>query len=151
MELFLNGIQFWHWLVLGIVLIVFEIFVPSAIFLWPGVAALFTGVIAYIFPASWPVLLLVWALFSVVLAFGWQFYKKKKPSSISPMSTMNRRGEQYVGRHFTLNKDIVNGYGELHVDDTRWKIVSHHDLTAGTKVKVIAVEGTAFRVEEFIS
>ena len=64
---------------------------------------------------------------------------------------MNRRGEQYVGRHFTLSHDIVNGVGELHVDDTRWKIVSHHDLPAGSKVKVTAVEGTSLRVEEFIS
>ena len=148
---FLTAIEFWHWLIFGIVLICLEIIVFGAFFLWFGIAALLVGLTVFFVPTLlWMPQILMWAVLSVIFAFGWQLYRSKNPSREKP-STINRRGEQYIGRHFTLTKDIVNGQGELHVDDTRWKIVSHHDLPAGTKVKVISVEGTSFRVEEYIS
>ena len=148
---FIEGIQFWHWIAFGALLIILEIFVPSAIFLWPGIAAVLAGFISLAFPEiSEAALLLVWGAASVILAFGWQAYRKVAKKDL-PVNTINRRGEQIVGRHFTLTKDIVNGSGELHIDDTRWKIVSSLDHSAGTKVKVIAVEGTSLRVEEYIS
>ncbi|MFA5591996.1 MAG: NfeD family protein [Micavibrio sp.] len=148
---FMNDLAYWHWLVFGLVLVILEIFVPAAIFLWPGIAALITAAIAFMLPdAPWTVLVLVWAFFSVALAFGWQVYKKlyKRPEQ---HPTINRRGEQYVGRHFTLPSDIVNSHGEIRADDTRWRIVCDHDLPAGTKITVTAVEGTTLRVEEFVS
>lgn len=148
---FLNEIQYWHWIAFGAVLIVVEIFAPGGIFLWPALAAIVVGLISYIAPdIGQPFLLLLWGISSIILVVGWLAYKKRHPGE-DTKSTINRRGEQYVGRHFTLSKDIVNGVGELHVDDTRWKIVSHQDKTAGSKVKVVAVEGTSLRVEEFIS
>lgn len=148
---FLEGMEYWYWLVFGIVLLGLEAMVFGAIFLWFGLAALFVGLLVFIFPALlWMPQLLIWSALAVAGALGWQVYRKKNPA-IEPRKGMNRRGEQYVGRHFTLTKDIVNGAGELHVDDTRWKIISHHDLPAGSKVKVAAVEGTSLRVEEYIS
>lgn len=151
MEEFFLGLQFWHWLVFGSILIIIEVFAPSAIFLWPGAAAIVIGLVNLAVPElTWMYLLSGWAVLSVILAAGWQSYKKSKGGD-APTSTINRRGEQYVGRHFTLTKDIVNGTGELHVDDTRWKIVSAYDVSAGAKVKVTAVEGTSLRVEEFVS
>ena len=148
---FLSSIEYWHWLILGLVLLGIEILVFGAIFLWMGIAALAVGILVLLIPTLlWMPQILIWSILAVVGAFGWQTYRKNHPSKDKP-STMNRRGEQYVGRHFTLNKDIVNGAGELHVDDTRWKIVSYKDLPAGMKVKVVAVEGTSLRVEEFIS
>lgn len=148
---YLELMEFWHWLVFGLLLIVAEAFVFGAFLLWFGIAALMVGVLTFFVPAMiWMPSILTWALLSVVLVLGWQQYRKKKPAK-NNAPTINRRGEQIVGRHFTLGRDIVNGVGELHVDDTRWKLVSHHDLPAGSKVKVIAVEGTSLRVEEYIS
>lgn len=148
---FLETIEYWHWLVFGIVLLGIEALVFGALFLWFGLSALFVGLLVLLFPGMlWMPQILVWSVLAVTGALGWQLYRKKHPAKESRKG-MNRRGEQYVGRHFTLTKDIVNGGGELHVDDTRWKIVSHHDLPIGTKVKVVAVEGTSLRVEEYIS
>ncbi len=148
---FMESVEYWHWLVFGILLFGLEILVFGAFFLWFGIAALFVGILSFLVPTLlWAPQVLIWAVLSVALAGAWFLYRKKNPAKPAE-KTMNRRGEQYVGRHFTLNRDIINGVGELHVDDTRWKIVSHHDLSAGSKVKVTAVEGTSLRVEEFIS
>ncbi len=151
MEQLLTAFPYWYWIAFGAGLIILEIFAPSTILLWPGIAAILVGFISLAFPGlSEAMLLLIWGVTSLVLVTGWLAYRKKNHKD-GPTSTINRRGEQIVGRHFTLTKDIVNGAGELHIDDTRWKIVSAHDLTAGSKVKVIAVEGTSLRVEAFIS
>ncbi len=147
----LQDISYWHWLVFGLTLIVFEMLLPSAVFLWPGLAAVVVGVFVFLVPAlSMHMSVLVWAVLSVFLAFGWQLYRKKNPAA-APISSMNNRGAQYIGRHYTLAKDIVNGTGELNVDDTRWKVISNTDHSAGTKVKVVGLEGTSLRVEEYIS
>lgn len=148
---YLESLQYWHWLVLGLLLIIAEVFVFGFVLIWFGVAAIIVGILSFLMTTMiWPGMIVTWALLSLALVGAWQIYRKKHPAKVA-YPTMNRRGEQYVGRHFTLSKDIVNGVGELHVDDTRWKIVSHHDLPAGTKVKVGSVEGTSLRVEEYIS
>lgn len=151
MEEFFAALQFWHWLIFGLLLIIAEMFVFGAVLMWFGIAALFIGALVFFIPALlWMPSLMIWAILSVGMVVGWQAYRKENPAKVTA-PTINRRGEQYVGRHFTLTKDIVNGIGELHVDDTRWKIVSDHDVSAGTKVKVTAVEGTSLRVEEYVS
>jgi hypothetical protein len=38
----------------------------------------------------------------------------------SDQPKLNRRGEQYVGRTFTLEEPIVNGHGKIRVDDSTW-------------------------------
>ncbi|MCG8379509.1 MAG: NfeD family protein, partial [Proteobacteria bacterium] len=58
----------------------------------------------------------------------------------------NRRGEQYVGRIFTLEEPIVNGVGKVKVDDSTWKVMGV-DMPAGTKVRVLSVDGTILNVE----
>jgi inner membrane protein len=144
-------LEFWHWLAFGLALIVAEVFVFGAILLWLGISALIVGVLVFLVPTLlWVHSVLIWSALSVALIAAWHFYRKKYPAK-NTAPTINRRGEQIVGRHFTLTKDIVNCTGELHVDDTRWKIVSYKDIPAGMKVKVVAVEGTSLRVEEYIS
>lgn len=148
---FLETIEYWHWLLLGLILIGLEILVFGAFFLWLGIAALLVGILAFLIPTLlWTPQILIWAVLSVVFAFGWHLYRKANPAKDN-VPTLNRRGEQYVGRHFTLGRDILNGTGELRVDDTQWRIVSYKDFPAGSKVKVTAVEGTSLRVEEFTS
>lgn len=148
---YLENIEYWHWLIFGVILLALEIVVFGAIFLWFGIAALVVGTLVFLIPTMmWMPQILLWSVLAVAGAVFWQQYRKNNPPA-DRAKGMNRRGEQYIGRHFTLTKDIVNGNGELHVDDTRWKIVSHHDLPIGTKVSVTGVEGTSLRVEEYIS
>ena len=41
----LDRIEFWHWWVLAALLIAIEVLAPSAVFLWPGVAAAIVGLV----------------------------------------------------------------------------------------------------------
>ena len=58
---------------------------------------------------------------------------------------LNKRGDQYIGRVFSLYKAIENGEGKIKVDDSIWK-VHGQDCDINAKVKVIAIHGTVFDV-----
>lgn len=151
MEEIFTSMPYWYWIAFGAVLLILEVFVPSTLLLWPGLAAILVGFVSMAAPAiPEPYLMLAWGVGSIVLVVAWLAWRKKNKKDI-PINNINRRGDQIVGRHFTLTKDIVNGSGELHIDDTRWKIVADVDLSAGAKVKVVSVEGTSLKVEEHIS
>jgi len=72
------------------------------------------------------------------------FEKKHPITTDHPL--LNKRGQQYIGRVFSLYKPIENGEGKIKVDDSIWK-VHGEDCDISTKVKVIAVRGTVFDVE----
>ena len=142
----LEQIEFWHWWIAGVALVIIEVFAPGAIFMWLGISAGIVGAMLLAVPdISWQVQFLVFALLSVGSIAGWRVYHKRNPTE-TDLPSLNRRGEQYVGRVFTLEDGITNGTGVVRVDDSRWKIEGE-DLPAGTKVRVTGVEGTVLKVE----
>lgn len=141
-----DDITFWHWLIAGVILIAFEMFAPGVVFMWVGIAAMITGVVAWLSPElSLEWLLIIFAVLSVVSVVSGRAYLKRNPLK-SDHPTLNRRGEQYVGRHFTLSEPIVSGFGKIKVDDSTWKI-SGQDMPAGTNIEVVAVKGVVLKVE----
>jgi hypothetical protein len=141
----LDQIVFWHWWVFGLGMLILEAFMPGAIFLWMGVSAAVVGLLLWMIPElGWEWQFLIFALLSVISVVAWKKYRPAVPATDRP--ALNRRGEQYVGRSFTLQEPIVNGIGKLSVDDTTWRI-SGTDLPAGRKVQVTGVDGTTLRVE----
>ena len=144
---FLETIEFWQWWVAAVVLIIVEALVPGAIFLWLGVSAAVVGAILLAAPEmSWEYQVLIFAVLSVGSVIGWRAYHKSHPTE-TDLPTLNRRGEQYVGRVITLDDAIVNRVGKVRLDDTSWK-VEGADLPAGARVKVTGVDGVVLLVEE---
>ncbi|TFG86238.1 MAG: NfeD family protein, partial [Hyphomicrobiales bacterium] len=92
---------------------------------------------------QWQVLL--FAVLAVVSLVAWRDYQRRHPSPTDEPA-LNRRGEQYIGRVFTLDEAIVNGTGKIRVDDTTWK-VSGGDQPHGATVRVTGVAGTVLTVE----
>lgn len=136
----------WHWWILGLGLLVLEIFAPGTFFLWSAVAAGLLGFVVLIAPGiDWQYQVLLFAVLSVATIVAWRLYRKRVPEeSAEPL--LNRRGQQYVGRVVTLAEPIVNGHGRVKVDDTLWR-AEGTDLPAGARVKVVGVDGVVLRVE----
>ncbi len=142
----LNQIEFWYWLIAAVVMIVIEMILPAAYFLWMGISAFIVGLLIYAIP-SMPLLIqvIIFGVLSVVTLVLYKRHQKLNPI-VNDEPNLNRRGEQYVGRTFTLEEAIVNGVGKVKVDDSIWK-VKGADMPAGMKVRVMSVDGTVFNVE----
>jgi len=142
----LNQIEFWYWLIAAVIMIVVEMLLPLAYFLWMGISAFIVGLLLYAIPEM-PLLIQVitFGALSVVTLVLYKNHQKANPT-VNDEPNLNRRGEQYVGRIFTLDEPIVNGVGKVKVDDSTWK-VRGSDMPAGEKVRVMSVDGTVFNVE----
>ncbi len=142
----LDQIQFWYWLVAAVVMIVIEMLLPLAYFLWMGVSAFIVGLLLFAIP-SMPLLIqvIIFGALSIITLVLYKKHEKANPT-VNDEPNLNRRGEQYVGRIFTLDEAIVNGVGKVKVDDSTWK-VKGADMPAGAKVRVMSVDGTVFNVE----
>ena len=144
METFI--IEFWYWWVAAAAFMALEILLPGIFFLWLGIAAAIVGIVALVIPSmTWPYQVALFAVLSVAAVLLARVYVKKRPVE-SDQPTLNRRGEQYVGRIVTLSDPIENGRGRAKIGDSAWS-VEGDDLPAGAKVKIVGVDGIVLKVE----
>jgi hypothetical protein len=138
---------FWHWWILAGVLLVAEVMAPGVFFLWVAFGAAVAGVLALVAPGlGWEIDGLAMAVVAVASAlFGRRLYDPRRARP-SDNPSLNRRGEQYVGRILSLETGIVNGIGRVKVGGSHWT-VSGPDLPAGSKVRVIGASGSTLTVE----
>ena len=146
MEDWLQNLDYWHWWVLAVVLLLLEMFAPGVFFLWLGLAAGVVGLWLYVQPdLVWQSQFFIFAILSVLTAVLGRWWVARHPIS-TDQPQLNRRGEQYLDRVFTLDEPVVNGVGKLRVDDTIWKIQGP-DCAAGGLVRVVGVDGVVLRTE----
>jgi inner membrane protein len=140
---------FWYWWVLAVLLLAIEIIAPGFFFLWMSIAGVITGGVLFLIPGtSLEMQLLVFSLLSFLSILVWRRYVGKLPDK-TDHPLLNKRGAQYIGRTFTLIEAIENGQGKIKVDDSIWK-VQGTDCPIGSKVKVVAVDGVIFKVENVV-
>lgn len=137
---------FWHWWLLGLALVIVEAFFPGAFFLWMGISALVVGALLWFAPGIG--IFTQVCLFAVIAIGSVLLWRRLRPgkSSHAAQNGLNERGSLYTGRRFTLETPIVNGIGQVRVDDGQWRIAGP-DLPAGSCVRVIAVDGATLKVE----
>jgi membrane protein implicated in regulation of membrane protease activity len=145
MELFGSPVDYWHWWILGGILLLAEVFVSGFLFLWLAIAAGVVGLALLLFPGmDWKIQLTIFAVLSVASIAWFRHYQRAHPR-VTDQPELNRRSRQYIGRTFTLEEPIVNGMGTLHVDDSTWRIMGE-DTPAGENVTVVDVEGVLLKV-----
>ena len=146
MEALFASIDYWHWWILAGVLLIIEVAAPSFFFLWLSVAAGITGVALLAVPnLGWEYQILLFSSLSIISLALFKRYQRAHPAT-TDQPTLNRRGEQYIGRTFTLTEPISNNTGKIHVDDTTWR-VKGADLPTGTTVLVVGTDGVILEVE----
>lgn len=135
----------WAWFVLGGLLLLAEIAAPGAFLLWLGIAALVTGVLAYVIDLTWQMEVLIFAALAVIAVLVGRRVAPA-PGKASDRPFLNRRAEGFIGRVFVLDEPILAGVGRVRIDDSVWRIEGP-DTAAGQAVKVVAVDGATLRVE----
>ena len=147
MSEYFSSLLFWHWWLLGLVLVVVEMVAPGFFLLWIGLAAGFTGLILLLVPSlSWQVQFLIFGVLAIGSVMAGRYYIRRNPIETDD-ATLNRRGSQYIGRVITLDEPIVNGLGKVKVGDGWWR-AQGPDLPTGERVKVVGVDGTMLKVEK---
>ena len=146
MEILLSTVDYWHWWILAGILLIIEVSAPSFFFLWMAIAAAITGLVLLAVPnLDWEYQLLIFSALSVASITAFRRYQRSRATP-TDQPTLNRRGEQYIGRIFTLSEPIVNNRGVIRVDDSTWRI-NGTDMPAGSTIKVVGAKGVILQVE----
>lgn len=144
----MQHLEFWHWLIFGMLLMALEVLAPAMVVMWFGFGAMVAGVALWLMPSlSLGVQILIFALVSLVSVFGWRKSRFREENIHSDTPELNNRLHSHIGKSYVLTEALSNGRGTIRVGDTAWR-VSGADLPAGTRVRVTGVDGVIFTVEK---
>jgi membrane protein implicated in regulation of membrane protease activity len=142
-------ILWWHWVVLGIVLTLLELAVPSFFLVWFGLGALIVGGLAVFFPSiPFAFQILMWTASS--LLFVWLWFKVFKPTMYKSRAGMARGS--LIGEVGLVTRDIrPYEKGQIRfqkpiLGDEVWESVSDQEIRVGERVRVLDVEGNTLKV-----
>ncbi len=148
MEWLDSSIAYWHWLVLGLVLIALEIFTAGFVLLWLGASALVVGVLSFLFDLSVSLELLIWTVLSVAELFIWfRFIQPRfRDKTLSGMSK-----EAVVGQVGLVIQANLGERGRLRfsmplLGSDEWTFICNEPLSVGDRVSVIDVSGNTLVV-----
>ena len=148
----LANLTVWHWLGLGLVLLVIEMTVGTYDLLWVSVAAFLTAVFKVLplpeAATTWQGQLIFFAAAGIVLVIIGRtvFASWRKPSETHP--TLNKRSESLVGTTGKAVATFVGGKGRVKIGDTIWSAVADTDQTIhdGMTIQVSGADSTVLKV-----
>jgi hypothetical protein len=136
---------YWNWFIAAVALFLIEVIAPGSFMMWLGLSALLVGSISLVVEWGWQAQVIAFAVFAIAFVPLWRHFARKVEQP-ADRPFLNRRMDGYVGRVFTLEKPIVDGFGTIRIDDTVWR-VSGPDCPAGSRVKIARTEGANLMVE----
>ena len=142
MEFLFENLNFIHWLVLGIALIILELFVWTVFLLWIGSSAITVGIIFFLFPNVSGLLQL---LIFIVLAVAATLLSKKYYPVKTVDEQLHDKAKSHIGKECTI-ESVENGVTKVKIGESHW-FAKGSDLSAGQSVKIIDVESSTFIVE----
>lgn len=133
------------WLVLGGLLLITEMLGTAGYLLWSGIAAVLTGLLAWMLPLSWEFQGVCFAILTLVAVFLWWRWLSS-PKQSPQAAVLNQRGQQLLGRRLRLQSALVNGRGNIRIGDSSWPVVAESDLPADSDVVIVAVDGILLKI-----
>lgn len=142
-------IEWWHWMVLGVALILLELAIPAFFVIWFGLGALIVGTAVAMVPAlALPGQVALWIVASVAFVILWfKVFKVQVHRTRVGLSEGQFAGE--VGLTTRPVKPYQKGqirFQKPILGSDVWEAISDEDIAAGERVRVLAVEGNILRV-----
>ena len=144
------NIFWWHWIILGLILIGLELVIPSFTMVWFGMGAVIVGIIIAIapgFPLSGQIL--TWTLISAGLTVAWFRYFKPGSRTFSGSSKDAVIGE--CGLVIKASGPYDKGRAKFQLPilgADEWPCMADEALHVGDRIRVTDVEGHVLRVEK---
>lgn len=143
-------IEYWHWLVLGMLLIGFEIFIPSFTVLWFGLGALIVaGVVAFSSDLAMSWQLFIWAVLSTLFAIAWFKVLRPKMTDRTKAGIAREAIANEVGMVIKAPSDGVRGrvrFTTPILGDDEWTFICEEPVITGDKVQIKEASGNALVV-----
>ena len=148
---FLNEtVLWWHWIAIGIILLILEMNMGTFFMLGLGVAAILVGVIDNLMGTSFKTELFIWIVLSVLSIAAWFKWFREKPITDSGQSNYR------LDTLGTVIEDIQpHSRGKVTFDapvlgNTSWHATAKVDIDKETRVKIVEINGQLIQVEPIV-
>lgn len=142
----------WHWVVVGLVLGLIELFVPSFFIIWFGLGALLVGLALLGTPdMAFTSQILLWTVASMVMTALWFRVFRK-----DGRKTRSGQADEVVGEVGVLVRaveplGVASAHGEVRFQKPIlgadvWPCLADEPIAAGERVRVLAVDGQLLKV-----
>ena len=142
----IDSLTHWHWLILGMALLIAEMLGAGGFLIGVAIASRVMGAVVAFFDLHWHTQLILFAVMSVAFTLiYWKKFRTFNEGTDQPM--LNDRAAQLVGRKVKASEAIVNGQGKIQIDDTFWKVKCDGEVEAGGLVDIVGHDGMVLEVK----
>lgn len=139
----------WHWVVLGIGLVLAELAIPAFFVIWFGAGALLVGAALWIMGDLSPAeQIALWILASLAMVYAWfRVFRTGRHKTRIGMSDGEVIGE--AGLAVTAVAPFLKGkvrFQKPVLGSEEWACISDDEIQPGERVVVVAVEGSFLKV-----
>lgn len=139
----MENIFWWHWIVLGIILIIMEIVVPSFTIFWFGLGAVVTGLLLAVLPElslKWQ--LLVFSGSSIGFTVLWfRYFVPRKKTGTRQVDEQAAIGQTGIAATSALNPGELGrvAFSVPVLGEESWEYLAEEPIETGNKVRVMAI------------
>lgn len=141
---------YWHWLVLGIALMVLEIFLASFVVLWFGIGALVVGMCQWLIPGlPFAAQLTIWMVASTAMAVIWFRYFKPRMVDRTGAGMAREALIGEVGQVIRAPWDDSRGVVRFSVPllgSDEWEFICTEPVALGERVRIREFSGNTLVV-----
>jgi membrane protein implicated in regulation of membrane protease activity len=142
-------IEWWHWTIGGIALVLLELAVPAFYVIWFGFGALLMSVVALAAPSlSLPTQILLWMGASIGMTILWfRVFRRSAHKTLIGTADGDVIGEAglLVQAVAPFQRGKVRFQRPI-LGAEEWSCTAETDIAAGERVKVVSIEGSFVKV-----
>jgi len=137
------NLLWWHWILVGIILVLLELVVPSFTIFWFGLGALLTGLLVMIFPGlalEWQ--LLVFSVFSICFTILWfRYFRPRKRALSAAMDDNLAVGQTGIAATRALTPGEIGRvvFSVPVLGYESWEYTSDEPINTGDRLRVVTV------------
>ena len=137
-----ENLNFMHWLVLGLSLIILELFLWTVFLLWIGASAITVSIFFYLMPDTlWPIQLLIFVILSLTTTnLAKRYYPVKTVDD-----ELHEKAKTFIGKECKVSS-IEDGIIKVQIGKSLW-FARGTGLSVGQAVKIVDVDDSTFIVE----
>ncbi|HHO42490.1 MAG TPA: NfeD family protein [Epsilonproteobacteria bacterium] len=136
----------WHWIVIGIVLLIIELNIGTFFTLALAVAAILVGIIDFFIPMGLSSQLLWWMVFSLIGIALWYRYFKTATLTKSGQSNYKLDTLGTVTEGIAAHQRGKVKFDNPVLGDTVWHATSKVDIDSGMRVCIVQINGQLIEV-----
>ena len=136
----------WHWIVLGIILLTMEMFTGTFILLGLGLSGIIVGIIDVIYPLSLNMELTIWMILSLLFIILWFKYMKDNSVDHSGQSNYSLETLGVVEKSIDRNRRGTVRFDTPVLGTTIWTATSKETLEPNSRVEIIEIKGQLIEV-----